>query len=117
MCADTPSKHCTKLLIFPYKIDKSSFALLSEEGTQEASSVFTRCSLPIETRLKSRVWFGKGPQELSGEWYGMMYLDSYQVVFVATHLNAFAQQPRKLRSWARNPVCYRHGGRYVHYSP
>ncbi|MGA2875858.1 MAG: hypothetical protein ABSE82_10030, partial [Nitrososphaerales archaeon] len=48
-----------------------------DESTLEVS--FPRAySYLLDNRstLEKRKWFGKGPEELSGSWYGMMYLDS-----------------------------------------
>ncbi len=73
-----------KLLIFPYKVHEDEFLILSEKELREHTNV---CNLLAENkkRLAQRVWFGKGAEELSGKWYGMMYLDSYGS-FAAPHL-------------------------------
>jgi hypothetical protein len=65
------------LLIFPYRIDKSKFVLVSEKDLKKHERVYKLLTANRNV-LESRVWFDKGPQELSGEWYGMMYLDSYK---------------------------------------
>ncbi|KKK80345.1 hypothetical protein LCGC14_2824410, partial [marine sediment metagenome] len=38
-----------------------------------------------QAALQKRIWFGKNAKELSGQWYGMMYLDS-RWAFVSPHL-------------------------------
>ena len=66
-----------RLLIFPYKVVTGDFVLLPENELKGRRNVYALLS---ENRkaLASRVWFGKGAEELSGEWYGMMYLDAHQ---------------------------------------
>jgi len=67
--------HDPKLLIFPYRIDKGEFVILSDTELQGYKRVYRLLS-DNRTQLARRIWFGKGAQELSGKWYGMMYLDS-----------------------------------------
>ncbi len=64
-----------RLLIFPYKVDGDSFVLLLEPELEKRKRVY---KLLCENRrtLDSRLWFGKRARVLSGEWYGLMYLDS-----------------------------------------
>jgi hypothetical protein len=62
------------LLVFPYRAEGDSFVLLREE---ELDMFPATKNYLFEHReaLQRRVWFGKGPEELSGSWYGMMYLE------------------------------------------
>ena len=73
-----------KLVIFPYKVQQNEFVLLSEPELQKHVNAY---NLLFENKgnLAQRVWFGKGAEELSGKWYGMMYLDAYNS-FVSPHL-------------------------------
>ncbi len=66
----------TKLLIFPYRVQRNEFAILTEAELQRYKRVHHLLS-EYKQQLMKRVWFGKGPEELSGKWYGMMYLDAY----------------------------------------
>ncbi|MGA2034190.1 MAG: N-6 DNA methylase [Thermoguttaceae bacterium] len=73
-----------RLLIFPYTVVRGDFVLLPERELQGRRNVYKILSDNRKT-LTSRVWFGKGGQELSGQWYGMMYLDACQS-FSSPHL-------------------------------
>jgi type I restriction-modification system DNA methylase subunit/predicted type IV restriction endonuclease len=66
-----------KLLIFPYTVKHEKFVIIGESEIAKRKNVH---SLLTENRqrLSVRVWFGKNAHELSGEWYGLMYLDSYR---------------------------------------
>ena len=74
----------SKLLIFPYKVHKDEFVILSETELQEYENVYALLS-ENKKKLARRVWFGKGATELSGKWYGVMYSDSYHS-FAAPHI-------------------------------
>ena len=74
----------SKLLIFPYKGERDEFVILTEADLRECESVFTWLT-SNRRKLTERIWFGKGPGELSGKWYGMMYLDSCSS-FTASHI-------------------------------
>ena len=65
-----------KLLIFPYKVKNGEFVILTEAELRKRANVYNLL-FENKTELAQRVWFGKGAEELSGKWYGMMYLDSY----------------------------------------
>ncbi|MBU2602574.1 MAG: N-6 DNA methylase [Actinobacteria bacterium] len=67
--SDSPS-----LLMFPYKVVQDQFVLLTEAELTEYPHVRDYLMLHREA-LARRVWFGKGARELSGAWYGMMYLE------------------------------------------
>jgi hypothetical protein len=73
-----------KLLIFPYNVQKEEFAILAEEELRRHRRIHA-LMMANRNPLARRVWFGKGAAELSGKWYGMMYLDS-QASFAAPHL-------------------------------
>jgi hypothetical protein len=73
-----------KLLIFPYRVCEEEFMILSETDLQEYKGVYALL-LENKKQLARRVWFGKGAEELSGKWYGMMYLDSHGS-FSAPHI-------------------------------
>ena len=67
----------SKLLIFPYKVREDEFVILSEIELQRYKAIY-KLLLNSREKLAQRVWFGKGAEELSDKWYGMMYLDSYR---------------------------------------
>jgi hypothetical protein len=73
-----------RLLIFPYRVQRDEFVIITEAELQEYEKVFA-VLLENREKLARRVWFGKGAEELSGKWYGMMYLDSYRS-FAAPHI-------------------------------
>lgn len=73
-----------KLLIFPYAVVNEEFKIVAEAQLSRYRHVY-RHLLANKTRLSQRIWFGKNAQELSGKWYGMMYLDSYKS-FAAPHI-------------------------------
>jgi hypothetical protein len=73
-----------KLLVFPYKTANKTFVLLSEKEIKSYRHIYqVLCN--NQKALGARVWFGKGPVELSGNWWGMMYLDSYSA-FTSPHI-------------------------------
>jgi hypothetical protein len=74
----------TRLLIFPYEVRNDEFVILTEKLLRQRDVVY-KFLLDNKKRLSRRVWFGKGAKELSGKWYGMMYLDSYKS-FTAPHI-------------------------------
>ena len=73
-----------KLAVFPYKVEDEDFVILSEQELRRHKRVY---DLLLQNRgqLAQRIWFGRGAAELSGKWYGMMYLDSY-ASFAAHHI-------------------------------
>jgi hypothetical protein len=73
-----------KLLIFPYSIKQGNFAILDESVLRDFKRTYNYLQ-PLKSRLAERIWFGKNATELSGKWYGMMYLDSH-ASFAAPHL-------------------------------
>jgi len=70
MVSDKP-----KLLIFPYKVQNGEFVILSETELKRHKKIY-KLLADNKEKMAKRVWFGKGAKDLSGEWYGMMYLDS-----------------------------------------
>ncbi len=80
--------HHARLLIFPYSVEKGDFAILPEWKLKKRKRVYKFLS---ENRraLESRVWFGKRRAQLSGEWFGMMYLDSYASFSSRPHPDPF----------------------------
>jgi type I restriction-modification system DNA methylase subunit len=73
-----------KFLIFPYKIENGEFAILSDTALRKYKRI-SGLLLRNRSSLAKRIWFGKTASELSGKWYGMMYLDS-PASFAAPHL-------------------------------
>ena len=59
--------------MFPYKVEKGNFVLLSETELRKRKRVYKLLSAN-RRELEARVWFGKNANELAGGWYGMMYL-------------------------------------------
>ena len=74
----------TRLLVFPYKVEKGDFGLLPESELRKRKQAY-KLLRANRNKLESRVWFGKDANELSGAWYGMMYLDSHNS-FVSPHI-------------------------------
>lgn len=74
----------SKWIVFPYKVEKRQFVILTEPEVQKCKNVHRLLSTH-RPHLAKRIWFGKNAEELSGKWYGMMYLDSYEA-FAAPHI-------------------------------
>jgi type I restriction-modification system DNA methylase subunit len=64
-----------KFLIFPYKIQNTEFVILEESELKKYRKVYDLLC-ENKSKLAERIWFGKKAIDLSGEWYGVMYLDS-----------------------------------------
>ena len=64
-----------KQLIFPYYESANEFRLLSERELREFPAIW-RYLKEHKHELAARLWFGKDATELSGAWYGLMYLQS-----------------------------------------
>jgi len=73
-----------KLLIFPYKIKNNQYVIFSDDEIKQFKNIFNYLLLQKQ-QLEKRIWFGKGPEDLSGKWYGLMYLDSFDS-FNAPHI-------------------------------
>jgi hypothetical protein len=65
-----------RLLLFPYREDGGEFEIHDEATlcTRFPRAYAYLCA--HKAGLARRIWFGKTAQELSGKWYGMMYVDS-----------------------------------------
>ena len=74
----------SKLTIFPYSETGDEFRILSEGELMSRKNVYTVLTTHKE-KLSKRVWFGKSAEELSGHWFGVMYLDS-RASFCKPHL-------------------------------
>lgn len=64
-----------RLLVFPYKTQQDRFVAL----TQGELSAYPKVAAYLQrakTRLSGRIWFGRTAAQLSGEWYGLMYVDT-----------------------------------------
>lgn len=62
-------------LLFPYKLVGDAYQVFDEEELEVDYPAAFSYLTANRKRLESRVWFGKDATELSGAWYGMMYLD------------------------------------------
>jgi len=63
-----------KLLLFPYVEKDRDFHLIPEPQLRRYPVAYGFLKMHYE-RLAERVWFGKNATELSGAWYGAMYLE------------------------------------------
>lgn len=72
------------VVIFPYKVIGDQHVLLSEKELAEFPKVLDYLQANREA-LDRRVWFGKSAAQLSGAWYGLMYVDRPDA-FAAGHL-------------------------------
>ncbi len=73
------------VLVFPYDVVDGEFRLIPEPQLRSRFPGAYSYLLSHRAELEARRWFGKGPDELSGGWYGMMYLDSARA-FAGPHL-------------------------------
>lgn len=73
------------LVLFPYRTIGGSFAPLAESELREMWPGAHAYLLEHRAKLESRKWFGSGPTDLSGQWYGMMFLDN-AAAFAVPHL-------------------------------
>lgn len=64
----------TKLAIFPYTEADGVFSLLSERKLREFPKAYRRL-VSNRAKLDSRIWFGQTASQLSGAWFGYVYLD------------------------------------------
>lgn len=80
----TPSE---KFVVFPYKVSGGEFALLNEVELAAKPGLYTYLN-EHKTELKRRRWFGKTATQLSGHWWGFMYLDAH-----ATYANPHILSP------------------------
>lgn len=68
-----------RLLIFPYIEEGGAFRLLSPTEMKAFPQTWAYLK-QHKQKLSSRVWFGKSAVELSGEWYGLMYVEALSTV-------------------------------------
>ena len=73
-----------KLLIFPYKVEGDEFVVLPESELKAFKHIYVLL-IDHREKLAQRVWFGRGAEELSGRWYGLMFLDSHKA-FATPHI-------------------------------
>ena len=73
-----------KFLIFPYTSEDGEFKIMPEAQLRRYPRIYQRL-LADKSKLSKRIWFSKNAEQLSGKWYGMMYLDSYES-FAAPHI-------------------------------
>ena len=64
-----------KLLLFPYVEEDGEFKLIPERQLRADYPFAYRYLTERRGKLQDRVWFGKNAHELSGAWYGVMYLE------------------------------------------
>lgn len=74
----------TKLAVFPYAIKDGDFSILSEKDLKGFPHAY-KLLKENRSRLDARIWFGQTAQELSGAWYGYVYLDR-KAAFDAPHI-------------------------------
>lgn len=67
------------MLIFPYKKANGNFEIIEEGDLKNKYSNIYSYLCKNKTTLSDRKWFGKGPVQLGGNWYGMMYLDEAEL--------------------------------------
>ena len=64
-----------KQLIFPYREAGDRFRLLSDKELRQFPNAWRYLNTHRE-QLAARLWFGQDATELSGAWYGLVYLQS-----------------------------------------
>jgi hypothetical protein len=81
-------------IIFPYKEVGDRYQVMSEGELAPWSMTMTYLQ-SNRARLDRRVWFGKDAAEISGAWFGLMYVDR-PTAFASQHLlvPALAKSPR-----------------------
>jgi len=73
-----------KRAIFPYQLVANKFVIMNEETLKNSPHSYSVLEKE-QKNLSKRIWFGKNAIQLSGKWYGYMYLDNYEF-FKAPHL-------------------------------
>ncbi len=76
-----------KMVVFPYKVTDGKFVLITEVELAAKPGLHAYLSAH-KADLQKRRWFGKSATELSGQWWGFMYLDSH-----ATYANPHILSP------------------------
>lgn len=74
----------SRRVVFPYRIVGGSFKLLSKTELESHPKLLAYLNRNKEALDKS-IWFGKTAKELSGAWYGLMYVED-AASFTAPHL-------------------------------
>jgi predicted type IV restriction endonuclease len=74
----------TDVIVFPYKEDGGKFRVITEDELRRAPWLHAYLELH-KAQLQKRLWFGRNAEELSGRWWGLMYLDA-PGAFSAPHL-------------------------------
>jgi type I restriction-modification system DNA methylase subunit len=77
----------TKVVVFPYEVSGSKFVILTRKELA-ARPGLKRYLAAHKSDLDKRRWFGSSATELSGHWWGFMYLDAY-----ATYANPHIVSP------------------------
>ena len=72
-------------MLFPYKNRGDQLEIYDERTLRSRFPNAHAYLHAHKAALSDRVWFGKNATELSGQWFGMMYLDSRQS-FLRPHL-------------------------------
>jgi type I restriction-modification system DNA methylase subunit len=72
-------------VVFPYTDAEDEFRICDEDTLRTKYPRAHSYLLESKDPLSKRVWFGKNATQLSGKWYGMMYLDS-RWAFTKPHL-------------------------------
>ena len=73
-----------KSIVFPYVISNEQYVILDEAQLLKYPAISAWLN-EHKTKLNARRWFKKTATQLSGRWYGLMYLDNYSA-FNQPHL-------------------------------
>src|SRR5262245_16929560 len=73
-----------RLVLFPYRDEGDKFVLLTPAELNQYPAAVEYLK-KHRKRLSKRVWFDKSARELSGEWYGLMYVEARRKL-TRTHL-------------------------------
>lgn len=68
-----------KLVVFPYQVVDGEFAVLDKAKLDDLPGL-RKYLEANKNDLKKRRWFRKSATELSGQWWGFMYLDDYSTI-------------------------------------
>lgn len=74
-----------EFLLFPYETVDGEFRLIKRDQLRRRYPNAFEYLMEHRKVLTQRRWFNKSAAELSGDWYGMMYLDS-QEAFAGRHI-------------------------------
>jgi hypothetical protein len=89
-----------RFVIFPYTVVDDAWHIMTDSVlAKKYPRVYARLANQ-KVGLSQRVWFGKTAEELSGKWYGLVYLDTYRW-FNRRHLLTPSLAPRS--SFAAGP--------------